>query len=68
VRASGRAAAGGAEWQISGFAPDASSLVPLLEQAAEFEGVHFLTAITNVRQGDKSHESFSLAFRVVPAP
>jgi hypothetical protein len=69
VRVSARAADGGAlEWQISGFAPDASSLVPLLEQTAEFEGVRFLTAVTSVRQGDKSYESFSLTFRVTPAP
>jgi Tfp pilus assembly protein PilN len=58
----------GAEWQISGLASDASSLIPLLEQTPELEGVRFLTAVTSVRQGNQSYESFSLAFRAAPAP
>jgi hypothetical protein len=60
--------ANGAEWEVSGFAPEASSLVPLLEQAPEFEGVRFLTAVASVRLDNRSYESFSLRFRVTPAP
>ena len=60
--------AGGAEWQIDGYANQAAQLIQVLGAAPEFRGVHFLSATNRVQVGTKSYETFSLAFRFVPTP
>lgn len=60
--------AAGSEWQVDGYARDAALLVPTLEAAPEFENVRFLTATTTERVGARSHESFSIAFRLAGKP
>ena len=58
----------GAEWQIDGYAPNASRLVAQLGAAPEFKEVRFLSATTRGALGDRTYESFALAFRYTPAP
>jgi Tfp pilus assembly protein PilN len=58
----------GAEWQIDGSAPNASRLVAQLGAAPEFKGVRFLSATTRGAVGDRTYESFALAFRYASAP
>ena len=58
----------GTDWQIDGFAPNASRLVAQLGAAPEFKEVRFLSATTRVALGDRPYESFALAFRYAPAP
>ena len=58
----------GAEWQIDGYAPNASRLVAQLGAAPEFKEVRFLSATTRGALGDRTYESFALAFRYAPAP
>jgi Tfp pilus assembly protein PilN len=60
--------ASGGEWQIDGYAAQAAQLIQVLGAAPEFRGVHFLSATNRVQVGGRSHETFSLAFRFVPAP
>jgi hypothetical protein len=60
--------AAGAEWQIDGYASQAAQLIQVLGAAPEFRGVHFLSATNRVQVGTRSYETFSLAFRFVPAP
>lgn len=60
--------AAGGEWQIDGYAKQAAQLIQVLGAAPEFRGVHFLSATNRVQVGDRSYESFSLAFRFVSAP
>jgi Tfp pilus assembly protein PilN len=58
----------GAEWQVDGYAPNASRLVAQLGAAPEFKEVRFLSATTRAALGERTYESFSLAFRYAPAP
>jgi general secretion pathway protein L len=58
----------GREWQIDGFARASAPLVASLEADPLFENVHFLTATSRTRVNGKAYESFSIAFRLVPAP
>jgi Tfp pilus assembly protein PilN len=58
----------GGEWQIDGYARQAARLIQVLGAAPEFRGVHFLSATSRVQVGERSYESFSLAFRFVPTP
>ena len=58
----------GAEWQIDGYAPNASRLVAQLGAAPEFKEVRFLSATTRAALGDRTYESFALAFRYAAAP
>jgi Tfp pilus assembly protein PilN len=58
----------GADWQIDGYAPNASRLVAQLGAAPEFKEVRFLSATTRGAVGDRTYESFALAFRYAPAP
>lgn len=61
VRANGEA------WQIDGRAGDAAAILPALDGDARFEDVRFLSASTRFREGDRTWETFSIAFRVRPA-
>jgi len=58
----------GGDWQIDGYAPNASRLVAQLGAAPEFKEVRFLSATTRGALGDRTYESFALAFRYAPAP
>ena len=58
----------GVEWQIDGYAANASRLVAQLGEAPEFKEVRFLSATTRVNLADRTYESFALAFRYAPAP
>jgi Tfp pilus assembly protein PilN len=61
-----RVAAG--EWQIEGYATQAAQLIQVLGGVPEFRNVHFLSATNRVQVDERSYETFSLAFRFVPAP
>ena len=58
----------GSDWQIDGYAPNASRLVAQLGAAPEFKEVRFRSATTRAAVGDRTYENFSLAFRYAPAP
>jgi hypothetical protein len=58
----------GVEWQVDGHAPNAARLTAQLGGAPEFKEVRFLSATNRVTVGDRTYESFALAFRYVPAP
>jgi Tfp pilus assembly protein PilN len=62
LRATGR------DWQIDGVAREAAPLVGRLEDDPRFDNVHFLGATSRSRIDGKLYESFSIAFRLVPAP
>jgi hypothetical protein len=54
----------GREWQIDGTAPDAAAIVPLLDGDQRFHDVRFLSASSRFREGERTYETFSIAFRV----
>jgi hypothetical protein len=55
------------EWQIDGTALDAAALLPLLDSDPRFRDVRFLSASSRFREGERTYETFSIAFRVEPA-
>jgi Tfp pilus assembly protein PilN len=57
----------GDQWQVDGTARDAAALVPLLDRDERFQDVRFLSASARFREGDRTYETFSIAFRVRPA-
>jgi type IV pilus assembly PilN-like protein len=58
----------GSDWQLDGYAPNASNVIARLGAAPEFKNVHFLSAMDHAQVGHQSYESFALAFRFVSAP
>jgi hypothetical protein len=58
----------GNDWQLDGYAPNASNVIARLGAAPEFKDVHFLSAMDHAQVGHQSYESFALAFRFVSAP
>jgi Tfp pilus assembly protein PilN len=58
----------GGEWQIEGHAGQAAQLIQVLGAAPEFRGVRFLSATNRIQVDERRYETFSLAFRFVPAP
>ncbi|HZE74903.1 MAG TPA: PilN domain-containing protein [Gemmatimonadales bacterium] len=58
----------GAGWQIDGYAPQAAGVIQALGGAPEFREVHFLSATNRAQIGDRTYESFSVAFRFVSTP
>lgn len=58
----------GADWQVDGYAPNAARLLAALGAAPEFKDVHFLSATNRAQVGERTYESFALAFRYAPAP
>jgi hypothetical protein len=57
-----------AGWQIDGFAPQAAAVTQALGAAPEFHDVRFLSATNRSQIGDRTYESFSIAFRFAPPP
>ncbi|MGH7472098.1 MAG: PilN domain-containing protein, partial [Longimicrobiales bacterium] len=60
--------ADGADWQIDGTASDAAALVPLLDRDNRFQDVRFLSASSRFQDGNRTAETFSIAFRVSAQP
>lgn len=60
--------ASGAEWRLEGFAPNAAQLLGLLDAAPAFHEVRFLSATNRAVVGNRTYDSFTLAFRYTPAP
>ena len=58
----------GSDWQIEGRARDAAAIVPLLDRDDRFDDLRFLSASSRFREGDRTYETFSIAFRVRSAP
>jgi hypothetical protein len=58
----------GRDWQIEGRASDAAAIVPLLDRDERFDDVRFLSASSRFREGGRTYETFSIAFRVRSAP
>ena len=58
----------GSDWQIEGRAGDAAAIVPLLDRDERFDDVRFLSASSRFREGDRTYETFSIAFRVRTTP
>ncbi len=56
----------GREWQVDGTAASAAALVPRLDADGHFEDVRILSASSRFRDGARTRETFSLAFRVRP--
>ncbi len=56
----------GREWQVDGTATSAAALVPHLDADGHFEDVRILSASSRFRDGTRTRETFSLAFRVRP--
>ncbi len=57
----------GGDWQIDGTARDAAAIVPLLDRDDRFQDVRFLSASSRFSEGNRTYETFSIAFRVRPA-
>jgi Tfp pilus assembly protein PilN len=58
----------GPDWQIDGYAPNASAVLTALGADTQFRDVHFLSAMTRDQIANHTYESFALAFRFVPTP
>jgi hypothetical protein len=58
----------GDDWQIDGTAPNAASLVPLLDRDPRFENVRSLTASSRFRDDRRTYETFSIALRILREP
>jgi hypothetical protein len=56
----------GPDWQVDGYAPSASAILTALSTGVEFRDVHFLSAMNRAQIGNRSYDSFALAFRFVP--
>lgn len=54
----------GVEWRIDGSADKAADVVPRLEAVPNLEAVRALSASTRFRDGNKTRETFAVAFRV----
>jgi hypothetical protein len=57
----------GGGWQIDGYAPQAASVIQALGGAPEFHEVRFVSATNRAQFGGRTYESFSVAFRFIPA-
>jgi len=56
----------GNEWRIDGTAVNAAAILPALDGDPRFVNARFLAATARYREGGKTYESFSLAFRAKP--
>ncbi len=58
----------GADWQVDGYAPNASAVLTALGTGSDFRDVHFLSATSRAQIANKQYESFALAFRFGATP
>jgi Tfp pilus assembly protein PilN len=58
----------GHDWQVDGYAPNASAVLTALGASTDFHDVHFLSATTREQIANHPYESFALAFRYTTAP
>lgn len=56
----------GDEWRIDGTARNAAAILPALDGDRRFSDARFLAATARYREGGRTYESFSLAFRAKP--
>jgi hypothetical protein len=56
----------GDEWRIDGTATNAAAILPALDGDPRFVDARFLSATSRYREGGKTYESFSLAFKAKP--
>ena len=56
----------GDEWRVDGTATNAAAILPALDGDPRFVNARFLAATARYREGGKTYESFSLAFRAKP--
>lgn len=56
----------GDEWRIDGTSTNAAAILPALDGDPRFIDARFLAATSRYREGGKTYESFSLAFRAKP--
>jgi hypothetical protein len=56
----------GDEWRIDGTSTNAAAILPALDGDPRFVDARFLAATARYREGGKTYESFSLAFRAKP--
>jgi Tfp pilus assembly protein PilN len=56
----------GDEWRIDGTSTNAAAILPALDGDPRFADARFLAATARYREGGKTYESFSLAFRAKP--
>jgi hypothetical protein len=56
----------GDEWRIDGTATNAAAILPALDGDTRFADARFLSATSRYREGGKTYESFSLAFKAKP--
>jgi len=56
----------GDEWRVDGTSANAAAILPALDGDPRFSDAHFLAATSRFREGGKTYESFSLAFRAKP--
>jgi Tfp pilus assembly protein PilN len=56
----------GDQWELSGLAEDAATLIPLLEASPRLADVRFRAPTTRARAQGRDVESFSVVFRHVP--
>ncbi len=54
--------ADGDEWQVDGTAINAASVVPALDADPSLENVRFLSASSRFTEGNRTYETFSVAF------
>lgn len=57
--------ADGDEWQVDGTASHAASIVPALDADPSLENVRLLSASTRFNEGNRVHETFSVAMHAV---
>jgi hypothetical protein len=58
----------GLDWQVDGYAPNASATLAALGAGTAFRDVHFLSATNRAQIANRAYESFALAFRFASTP
>ncbi len=58
----------GDAWEVEGVTPNAATIVPRLDADGRFDSVRVLSATSRFREGNRSWETFSIAFRYRPTP
>lgn len=58
----------GSDWELTGYARDAASLIPVLEESAGFTDVRFRSATSRVQVDNQDYEAFSILVRWADTP